>query len=845
MGVTYYFGRRVTTTDTGVNTLGGNTQRFYVPNSLTQTVIAYRMGVLAGKGIGSSAPTNRLAIADTTSGGTPDDLLRYTEQFSITNDASNGSDCSVYEADLTAPLLMTPSPGRYSLGMTSRTNITLNAMRPAGSLTGATNRNFYYKGIGATTIPTDPVGGASSYEGHMDLWAITVTNTAPSVPGSLSPSGSVSSGDLTPTLSSTFDDAEETLPNGVAWDYVNQVQVNVRRKSDGVVMWSYTYTETPGVTATTSVDYAGSALTAGIDYEWQTRHSDRAGAWSGWTGWVTFNVNPGGTVSAPSAPSGKILTTSPATFAAGWTHAIPLSTNAVEVRIKQGGSIVQTSPTITKTVASGAGFVITWAESTFTVLTPGVAYTVEIRGRDTAGAWSPWSGGTAFNVNAIPAVPSGLTPSNSQPVSGLPKLSYATSDADNATSSLTGQVEITRVDTTTVTVASVYNATTGRFDFQTTSTELPTTQTFTWQARAYDGTYYSGWSAPATVVYGTGPTVTVTAPTSYGTVTVSTPVIAWTATGQVSRRVRVYEGSNPVPILDTGMVTTAVQFYQVPSGLLRNNLVYSTVVDVTNGVPLVGTSAPSVFTLDYVDPPAPGSFVAYPRQIGTDSAATAIELNWSPTTYPAGKFGGYDLERIPLGSSTEDPDDVQVYLRRITNPLQTSFTDYHPRSGVEYQYVLRQIIEEDLDSLESLPAYAQSSVRINGVILASALQPDSLRIDCVYLASAGSGPDHELKFDQRQKVPVGARRGRTIRGSYRAWEDGGKFSIVSDNFGTADQRIADIRNAVYLGKTFSFRDDRGRKRWVTIIGYKEQDKTGRYEIDLQVREEHFIEGESL
>lgn len=845
MGSTFYFGRRVTTTDTDMGTIAPGGQRAYVPNRLTQTIIAYRMEMLGGKSAGFSAPRSRMGIGLSLDGGTPDNLLAVTSEFSPTADMTSGSNGTVYGANLTAPLLMRPDD--YALVMTSRSASLEHAMRSAAGIT-ANNEKFYYKTGLSSTFPTNPITGNPTTEGHMDLWVVAVTNTAPATPIDRVPVGDLVSTDLTPQLQSRFSDAEQTLPNGVTYDYLNQVQIAVRRKSDGVSFWNITYnaTSTERDASFADIQYAGTALVAGVEYEWQTRHSDRAGAWSPWSTWLTFRVASAGSVARPSAPSGRVntLNGTALNMSALWTHAGGLSTNAVQARLKNAeGSILKTSAEIARTVANNGTISITWSESAFGTLTAGTKYFIEIRGRDTGNIWSPWSASQAFNTDARPTTPTGLSPANGAIVTGLPLLTALTSDADDATSGLRMTFEITRSDATKVTVTGTYNATTKRHEYRVTSTDLPSFQIFSVRAFADDTFLASSWSTANSITYAQGPVVTVTEPALNATIVTSTPRISWTTSEQVQAVVRLYQqGSNRLLLTQTFNDTTT-RSTVIPPTYLYNGVGYYVTVTVTDTLNLVGHSEAHTFTLQYPALEQVSGFVAYPRFIGHDAVASAIELNWDRTAYAASQFEGYDIFRVPV-TGTDDPEEGTVFLRRIMSPMQNSFVDYHPRSGVGYEYVIRQNIRMGSDLLVSPDSVGQAQINLEGIVLAAALVPDTYRIDLRFLGS-GSGPDHELKMDQRQKVPIGARHGRTIRSRFRSWEDGGRFNVISDQFATAEQRITRIREAIANGKTFSYRDDKKRKRWVTITAYKEFDFRERYEVDIQVREEHFVEGENL
>lgn len=839
MGSIYYFGRRVTSGDVGLGTINSDRQRFYIPNALTTTIIAVKMGFFGGRVYGTSGnPPVRLSVADVTTGGVPGTLLKSTGVIYPTQQMSYGGDGTYLEGTLEAPVLMTPKS--YSLGISTGGPGVNHGMIAAASIS-ATDESFYDKACAAGWYPTNPVGGSESNQGHMSVCVVGYTNTAPSKPSALSPSGSIADGDLTPQMQSTFDDAEELLPGGIAWDYVTSVRIQVQTSNGASTKWDHTYTanSTERANDRTNITYAGQALTAGTTYRWRILHTDRAGAQT-WSDWVTFNINPGGTVATPTAPTGKQTTLTPSGATAKWTHAGGLSMNAAIARLyNDSGQLMDTSGTITKSATNGGTFTLTWAEMGFPSLVQGEGYSVEIKGRDTGSVWSPYSGKKSFTVNATPLTPSGLSPSGT--VTSLPKLSGKTSDPDNTTSTLTMTVEITRANDTVVTRTVPYVSGT-TFSYQTTTTDLPAPQTFSYRMKASDGSFTSAWSSPVTVIYGTGPAVTITSPADNAVLTTSTPTITWTAAGQVQRIVVVSDLEDGSVVHSSGYGTTTSQTYTIPAGILRNDKSYEVVVGVTNAVPLQGVASPLTFSLSFVPPDPITGFVAYPIQVGSDLIPSAIEMDWDMSIYPQSQFAGYDIFRRALSGAYEPGEEQLVWLRRITSPLQTTFVDYHARSGVAWEYIATQSIIQDADVIQSEDVTVQSQIELDDVLLVSALDPTVYRMNLRY-TPGGGGMSHELKREQRQAVPVGSRVGRTVRSAYRAWEDGGTFMVVTDSQKTADERIKEIRDAVEFGRTFSFRDHKNRRRWVTIASYREMDRGKYYEIDLQLREEEFVEGE--
>ena len=266
--------------------VGPGYQRACVYDALSSTIIGYQLGGWFGKEIGT--PKSRIFVAETT--GTtpdPDTLLAYTDEITPSAAMVDNSGGAAYVGSI-APRIFAGGQ-RYALGLTARGGTLGHSMRQAAAIS-ALNRNFYQKSGLASTIPTNPVGGSASYEGHMSLWIVGMVNEAPATPTGLSPSGALAGGVTTPAMEANFSDPNETLPDGRAFDSINQVQIQVRRKSDQTMFWDRIYTATASerTARRSSITYAGTSLAYGTDYEWRIKHRDRAGAWSGWTAWTTF-----------------------------------------------------------------------------------------------------------------------------------------------------------------------------------------------------------------------------------------------------------------------------------------------------------------------------------------------------------------------------------------------------------------------------------------------------------------------------------------------------------------------------------------------------------------------------
>jgi hypothetical protein len=859
-----HYGRRNTGADPAWGEIGANNQRAYIPNTLTETIIAYAMGTRAGRS-GASTPLSRMGIGSV-SGSAPGALLAYTGSFSPSNASSYGGDLTTYTADLETPLLMTDG-SRYALVLTAKNASLGHGMIPSDNIS-ATDENMYTRSGLSTSIPLDPIAGSGSPEGHMTLWVTGEINVAPNTPTNVSPSGGLSAADLTPNIEADFSDANETLPNGKSFDYLNRVHIRVERDSDDFEMWDYAYTASSAerTAKRSSKAYAGTALVIGTTYRIFIRHSDRAGAYSGFAQ-ATFTINAGGTVvMTSSTPVGKILTTTP-TFTAQWTHQTSSAADRTRIRLLQGGEVITESQEITISVAANGTISIPWASIVWSpslpgnALLPGSAYRYQIKARaTTGGVWSPYGDnpndagdGIRIDVNSTPNVPTNLAPSQSQVVTSLPKLTFAGTDADDPFTSLTGSLMITRADLSTVTRTATRNLTTGLFEYQTTSTDLPAVQTFTWKAQVSDGTFTSAYSANATVVYATGLTVTLTAPTPSQVITTASLPVSWSAiANQTHYEVQLWELNSSgqrlstiTPSYTTGTVVSAATSFNVPATAYKNLTNYEVVVKLTNNLAQTGNSAATLISINFT-PPDTLNLTATPVRYAGEVSFSSIYVEWSPTTYSGSAFLGYYLWRTPLSGENAGQREL---LRKIPRAAQVGFVDAHPVSGVDYLYELSQLVRIGTLDVYSIAAQAQTRIDLESVVLTLATNPETYRIELHHRSARGSGPFMVSEHvGQRQRVyPINARLPRVIVGTLDAWKDVGTFALLTTDDATAEQKINDWRELMRSGGTICLRDFTGVKRFVTLDANPREDRYSidRYEVTMSFMESHFHEGEFL
>lgn len=860
------YGRYRTSPDGDSGTTASGQMRACVFDPATVNIWVTKFGAFLGRASGSN-PTVRLAAYETSTSMNPTNRVGYSASFLVTNLAGSSPETQSYTANIaqsdngpTNAACKIQAGKRYAVAYLGTGNSVLHSMVQAAQIT-ADNEQFYNRS-GLSQPPPSSFGSyTASTEGHLTAWLEGWENVAPDVPANLSPSGTIQT--TTPTMIADFRDLNgawgTASGNGVdTGDQLNQYQIQARQVGTTTLIWDSTYSASSTEKANNQISRAwgGSALTRGVTYEWRVRMSDQFGAWSPWSAWTQFTPATLGYVTLDGNPTGKIESVTP-NFEARWTHQNGLSTNAVEIRLEtSAGTILQTSPTIAKTVASSAApgtlFTITWAETGFSALAWGTAYQYRVRGRDTNNQWSDWSDPRAFTTNAAPGIPANLSPANSAVVTALPLLTCTASDADDTAA--TGLLVKARIKDSGGTVLQTrtmsFNSSANRWEYQTTSADLATFATYKWDAYSYDGTLYSGEqtveanavaSAEATFVYAQGPVVSVTSPANNSTVTTVAPTIQWSVTSggpQAKYRVRIYPDNGTTPVYDTGWVTSTATSHAVPSGYLHNNTAYDLVVSVENTTALQGDSSLVNFTVSLAPPADVANFQVAAIPVGLDLAPTAIRLTWDQTAIPTNEFVEYRITR----AVSDGPDAGTAVLARITDPATTAYVDYLPAAGYDYSYEIVQVqLAGGTEQVESNPVSGSARVSIPGVVLAAAGGAGE-----TYRAQLRnvSARDHGRVIDEAVYPPIaGSRRAPiTFRGPayYRTVRLSGL--IIDDALASARERRQALLDLDAAGRVVCYRDNEGRKWFARIVSVSISDELGGfYRVEVDLREEDYTE----
>lgn len=833
-----FYGRKITSGDLDMGDVGVNTQVASVYNRMPTNGWATKLGIWGGKATATNS-IFKLAVWSVDASKNPTTRLFVSGNVTVSTAQSYGGDGASYEVPMSLKLTANE---RYSLGVVA-TNADAHFAMVQAQYNSSADNNYMYRKYSVST-PANPNGYTSnSYEGHMSMWIEYVANSAP-IATTTSPSGLVTTNP--PTFQASFSDADAAYG-----DKMSAYRIQVVRVSDNNVMWdsgTIPATTTEQTNSAVNRAYGGSALSPSVDYKWRIQVADLHNTWSAWTSYTTFSINGGGTFSNFTSPIGKVTTKQPTPFSAKWTHANTYAMNRMQVRIRQAGAIVLTSAEVAKTVANNATASATWSELFSTSsLNYGIEYQWEIRGRDnTDNLWSQWSAPQTFRVNGAPTVPASLTPANSNAFTTRPKLRCVVTDPDNDT--LTVTARITRVSTSSTTTATMTHVGGGVYEFQTTSTQIPAYDNYTWSAISYDGSLYSGEatssggaarSAEAAFTYAQGPVVNLTTPSSGQVFTTSMPRVIWDNVPNFYKwYFYVYEADGTTLHMTQNSTNGGTNWeLGNPTWNWQNNTNYYVQVAIEDTSHLIGYSSVVPFSIAW-NLPSVASVQASPEYMAFDNVPSAVRLTWAESAPYAiggdtGSFQAYFVWRRRTG----EPFSNAELIATITSSTTTSFVDYAPLSGVDYTYSVQQMQQFSLQSITSDPSDVQMQINLEGVVLQD--------VGNSYHALLTLRPEREFDHldDVTSEQVWGLAAPTFLYGTAQYQSFSGSFVIATDDNATAANHIEALR-ALWRSKVMvCYRDDRGRKFYGHITKFKEVDsRISMYEVSMTITETNYQEG---
>jgi hypothetical protein len=340
------------------------------------------------------------------------------------------------------------------------------------------------------------------------------TNTAPTAPTNLSPTGDAIVNSLTPTFTATFNDPD-------AGEIMGGYQIIVYADDGVTVKWD------SGTIVGTSINkvYSGAALTGNTFYKWKVRTYDDSGAWGPYNTTLSrFKVNSipnAPSISLTQTPTTDVKTLSP-TF--NVTHSDPDASDSQML----GYHIILETSTGTSVWDSGDVAVSARTTLSLTYSAGGLnwqsSYRWRARTQDSNGAWGAYSSNATFTTHTT-GVPIGLTPTGGTVVpvdtGGAPDPTFTGSRATTADSLTAAQIILYQNDGVTQVwdsgLVSTGVSSTGfsRIYSTTTGATLAYSTTYKWKVRvtsSVGGT--SAYSALQSFTTPASGSISMTAPVS-------------------------------------------------------------------------------------------------------------------------------------------------------------------------------------------------------------------------------------------------------------------------------------------------------------------------------------------
>ena len=791
---------------------------------------------LLGKQSPAGTTQVRLALYQVDEGtNKPGALIYASGQITVTavkDDATGGTEVI---ATLGTPIKLIAG-FRYALAIHCTNGAITHSMRQASGLPPGTTNSMFYDRAGIGTTAPNPYGTTTgTNQGHLTIWVEGNNNEAPTPPVSRSPSGAENS--VTPLFTATFRDRNGTWGPGNdgedTGDIIQAYRVQLRQQGSGTLKWNQVYTANGTEQAADQMQrpYGGSSLSRGTTYEWRVQFQDQFGAWGSYgsaDGWIDFTPNNLGFITMVS-PTGKITDDTP-DFQARWTHQTSLAMNAVQIRVYgqnnnllQESGVITVSPNVSSSASPGTLFTIPWANAAaqgLTALQWGTNYKLAMRGRDTGGGWSDWQSVAnllPFKTNSAPGIPTNVTPANGSifTTGNFPRITANASDADG--DSLTVEAVITRPNASTVTVTLALSMVTGKYEFQTTGTQLNAFGTYQVRVRAYDGHFYSGettssgsaaYSTTQTFQYLSGPSITITDPDDLDTITTSSFDVDWTVTTQTRYKVDIFDPVTLQSYYSSGwIVSSGARTHTVPAGWVVNGTSPDLRVTVEDNVPLEGSDTISI-SISFTPPASLTGFQVNPKQVNSpwlNSAEILFDQSLDPD------FAFYLVRR----EAASGPDKDRILWWATSDSSLTIAVDHELASGIEYTYYASQVIDQGGTLLESDPVSGSVTIELGGVVLSAVGEAgDTYNVSLRYTADR----DVDRERDEALFIPLDGSAPQSTRSRGKRGEFNFDAQIISDRWSDFLTKASDLEALDDSDLTICYRDNYRRKEYVKFKG---------------------------
>jgi hypothetical protein len=361
------------------------------------------------------------------------------------------------------------------------------------------------------------------------------------------------------------------------------------------------------------------------------------------------------------------------------------------------------------------------------------------------------------------------------------------------------------------------------FAYQMVSADAPQDGVYTLRARGKDANNIGSWSDSTSFLLTSGATATITNPASGSTKATASPLVEWTLDSgtQVRYRIEVLSATDGDTAYDSTWVTSGSdRAFVVEPGFLGNGESYVLNLWIDNGS-VEGIADTVLFSVSYTAPAAPNNLQAVPFAMPTDPVATGVVLTWDT------------LGTDPLQHQytevwiNEGGDDIRV--ARIADVAVTSFFYPFPRSGIDVEYKVRQIVNTGGNTVENgLFAQAFARVDLTHLSLVSVIAPSSRRVT---IQAWPSQSEVLTQPEQAWHLPAGGRdyveiptriRGRDLSWSGQIFDRQDESGITADD---EAQRLRDLFDGIYDAVTdvvtpdiLCARDPRGGKWFVRFNG---------------------------
>lgn len=438
--------------------------------------------------------------------------------------------------------------------------------------------------------------------------------------------------------------------------------------------------------ATTQLVPSSLKITSNLGTTWyiRARAITADGATSAWTAAQSFTL----AMAAPPAPTGitpatgSTVTTNTPTLGATLGAASEGRTSKAEWQLATDSGFtanvrVVTEPASNLRTSGATTEVIPTANDLFQTL-----WYVRARAIDQYGQAGAYSAAQTFTVTHAPVgSPSYPGDNITIPYAGDLTFTWGFSDPDPNDQSTAYQMVIERNDTGAVildsnkVLSSLHNAV-------VPAGALPKDVLLRWKIRVWDTDAVTGGYSPYQLFSRSDPpTVTITAPSSGGTVTTGQPTVTWTndaSTVQVSRRIYFTRTSDGAVIYDTGVVNTASTSFTAPYTILENGKSYSVTVSVTDNVSMTGSDTNS-FSVTYTAPDT----VDFNVSGAVYDAHGYMLIDWSQMTPDAFFVDWRVYRRLQDGASWE-------LLATFTDSSTDAYRDWTATTGDTFEYAVTQ-----------------------------------------------------------------------------------------------------------------------------------------------------------